>query len=90
MVEQLSHRRNIGQAFLDPGRFPSIYMHVLSTGLPGNVGFFVLGALLPSALRGDCRPRPTWEDRLGWLIGTLWILMALLTYSRLFLYLIKW
>ena len=72
----------IGQTVLDPSRASDIYMHVLSTGLPGNLGFYVIGAMLPLMLGGKYGPYPAWEDRLGWLIGMLWIIMSLLTYSR--------
>jgi hypothetical protein len=79
----------LGQTIIDPSRFSGTYMHVLSTGLPGDVGYFVLGSFLPLVLRGQWRPRPTWTDRLGWAIGVLWVAMALLTWSRLYLILMR-
>ena len=70
-------------------RAADTYMHVLSTNLPGDVGYFVLGSSLPLVLRRQWRPRPTWTDRLGWLIGMLWVVMALLTWARLYLILAR-
>lgn len=78
----------VGQTLIDPSRAAGTYMHVLSTGLPGEVGYFVIGSLLPLALSGHWRPRPSWTDRVCWLVGILWVIIALLSWSRL--YLILW
>ncbi len=61
------------------------YMHVVSTGLPGDVGFFVVGSLVALALFRRLRPRPVWTDRLGWALGWAWVGMVFLTWSRVYL-----
>ncbi len=68
----------------------SIYVNFVAYGFPSKVGFFVIGALLPSMIRRDCCPRPTWEDQLGWWLGMLWIFMSLLTLAEDFLPLPEW
>lgn len=77
-----------GQTAIDPGRADMTYMHVVSTGLPGDVGYFVIGAVITLGLFRRLRPRPIWTDRLGWTLGWVWVGMAILTWCRVYLHLL--
>lgn len=79
----------VGQTAIDSGRADMIYMHVVSTGLPGDVGYFVVGSLVALALFRRLRPRPIWTDRLGWTLGWVWVGMAILSWSRVYLALLR-
>ena len=74
----------------DPGfaaiLFGKRYVLVLSYGSVPYVWCFVLGAILPSGLRGEWCPRPEWLDRLGWLLGSMWFIMAVLLWAQQFSY----
>ncbi len=61
---------------------PMKYVHLLDLSIPGSVAYFVLGAALSMALRGDWLPRRNWADRLGWAIGAAWIGMALTSWAK--------
>jgi hypothetical protein len=78
----------LGQTALDPSRADMTYMHVVSTGLPGVVGYFVIGSVVTLGLFRRLRPRLIWTDRLGWTLGWVWVGMAILTWSRLYLHLL--
>jgi hypothetical protein len=75
----------LGQTAINPGRADGTYMHVFSTGLPGDVGYFVVGSLVALALFRRLRPRPIGTDRFGWVLGWVWVGMAFLTGSRVYL-----
>jgi hypothetical protein len=77
------------QIAIDPSRVAGTYMHVVSTGLPSAVGYFVVGAFVTLALFGRFRPCPAWTDRLGWCQDVVWIGMVLLSWSRLYLMILK-
>lgn len=79
----------VGQTVIDPSRGDMRYLHIVSTGLPGDVGYFVVGSLVALALSRRLRPRPIWTDRIGATLGWVWVGMALLTWSRLYLYLLR-
>jgi hypothetical protein len=66
--------------------FGKRYVLVLSYSSVPYVWCFVLGAVLPSILRGEWRPRPEWLDRLGWLLGSMWCIMATLLWAQQFSY----
>ena len=74
----------------DPGSaamlFGKRYVLTLSYASVPYVWCFVLGAVLPSLLRGEWCPRPDWPDRLGWLVGSMWFIMAALLWAQQFLY----
>jgi hypothetical protein len=74
---------------IDPNHRAGTYMHIASTGLPSHVGYFVVGAFLALALCRRFLPGPMWTDRLGWCLGFVWIGMALLSWSRLYLMTLK-
>jgi hypothetical protein len=79
----------VGQTVIDPSRADTTYMHVVSTGLPGDVGYFVVGSLVALALFRRLRPRPIWTDRLCWTLSWVWVGMAILTWWRLYLVLLR-
>jgi hypothetical protein len=79
----------VGQTAIDPSRADMTYMHVVSTALPGDVGYFVVRSLVALALFRRLRPRPIWTDRLCWTLGWIWVGMAILTWSRLYLVLLR-
>jgi hypothetical protein len=76
------------QTAIDPGR-TGRYMHVMSTGLPAEIGYFVIGSWVALALYRRCRPYPVWTDQLSWALSALWVGMAILTWSRLYLMLLS-
>ncbi len=81
----------VGQTTIDPSRADMTYMHMVSTGLPGDVGYFVVGSLVALALFRR-RLRSTSDlDRpgSGWTLGWVWVGMALLSWSRVYLILLR-
>jgi hypothetical protein len=79
---------HMGEMALDPGRVDVIYVQMVSSRLPGDVGYFVAGSLVALALFGRLRPRPIWTDRLAYSIGWLWVGMTLLHWARVYLHLL--
>jgi hypothetical protein len=77
------------QIAIVPNHRAGTYMHIVSTALPSDVGYFVAGAFLALALFRRFLPGPIWTDRLGWCLGFVWIAMALLSWSRLYLMILK-
>jgi hypothetical protein len=80
---------DIGDAAIVTGRASVTVVSILSIGLPGEVGDSALGASLAWVLRGRRRPRPFWTDRLGSFVGMVRVFMAFLTWSRLYLILMR-
>ena len=76
----------MGLSIIAPYGFTKPYVDAISVHLPRGVGYFVLGAFLPLMFRGRSCPLPTWIDRLGWVVGLLWIVMALLTWVQICLF----
>jgi hypothetical protein len=61
---------------------PPSYMHVLTLDVPSAARDCVIGSMVALAMfRRPC-PRPVWTDRLGWIMGSLWIVIALLRWPR--------
>jgi hypothetical protein len=58
------------------------YMRILSLDVPSAVRNSVIGAMVALALFRRLRPSPVWTDRLGWSLGLLWIVIALLSWPR--------
>jgi hypothetical protein len=61
---------------------PPTYMHVLALGVPLAVRTAVIGSMIALALFRRLWPRPVWTDWLGWSIGLLWVVIALLSWPR--------
>jgi hypothetical protein len=70
------------QVLIGFGSAPMKYVHLLALMIPGSVAYFVMGAALAMALRGDWLPRPTWVDWLGWVFGLAWIGLALFSWVK--------
>jgi hypothetical protein len=61
---------------------PPSYMHVLTLDVPFAVRNSVIGSMVALALFHRLRPRSVWTDWLGWAMGLLWIVIALLSWPR--------
>lgn len=72
------------QAAISTNRGPTLLMHVLSVGLPSEVGLFVAGAAFALLLLGRPGPAPAWIDRLAFALGISWVMLTVLTWARFF------
>jgi hypothetical protein len=61
---------------------PPSYMHVLTLDVPFAVRNSVIGSMVALALFRRAWPPPVWTDWLGWSMGWLWVVMALLSWPR--------
>jgi hypothetical protein len=74
-----------GHAPYSPSDSGSNILHSVSTTIPGEVGLVVVGALAVLVLDGRWRPHPSWLDRLGWCLGLAWVVLVVLSWSRIYL-----
>jgi hypothetical protein len=61
---------------------PPSYMHVLTLDVPFAVRNSVIGSMVSLALFRRLWPAPVWTDWLGWSMGLLWVVTALLSWPR--------
>ena len=80
--------QNMGEMAIDPSRADVIYVQMVSSQLPGDVGYFVVGSLVALALFGRLRPRAVWTDRLAYSMGWVWVGITLLQWTRNYIHLL--
>lgn len=61
---------------------PPSYMNVLTLDVPFAVRNSVIGSMVALALFRRLWPLPVWTDWLGWSMGWLWVVIALLSWPR--------
>jgi len=78
----------LGQMAASPNLADTTYMRLISSGLPGDVGYFVAGSVVALALFRRLSPRPVWTDNLGCAMGWVWVARAVLAWARLYVHLL--
>jgi hypothetical protein len=62
-----------------------IHAETVFVGYAQQVSFAVVGAWIALALSGRWRPEKSWIDRSGRLIGWVWVVVTILSWSRYYL-----